>query len=342
VPDNAGIGHRGWTHAIGAYDIRDSGHTDLWFATDFSKDKLYFNNGSGNFEPSFDSVKPAGLSTNGMSAEIADVDNDGHPLVFVSQLFVTGEEVTGNLLWKWKKGGEFAQIAEERGVDNCGWSWGAKFLDFENDGKLDLFVGNGYISANPLKSYWYFVGSLDGADRKVLADARNWPPMNDHSWSGYQRACVYLNHGGRFVNIAKATPLAQDLSDERGVAVIDHLNNGSQGLMISYHKNRARLYSFEQLNSNQWIGFKLEGTRSNRDAIGAKMILVLDDRTMTRQVQPFNGYATQNDERVHFGLGAGARIRKAWIRWPSGVRQELEPEKLKYNQYQKIVEHATN
>jgi hypothetical protein len=146
--------------------------------------------------------------------------------------------------------------------------------------------------------------------------------------------------GDRFVNVTGSTVLAGDESDERGVAVIDYLNNGSQSLVIANQKQQSKLYRLDHLNTNHWIGFKLIGTKSNRDAFGARVTLKLKDRTVTRQLQPLNGYASQSDDRIHFGLASASEIVSMTIDWPSHRRQQIDPARLRLDQYQTITEDA--
>lgn len=332
--------HKGWSHAVGVYDIRGTGRTDLWFATDYGTDRVFLNEGGGQFLDASRALVRETLSRSGMNIEFADVDDDGHPLIFVSHIAVPGQIVTGNQLWKWVGGKAFRDLARDRGVHDCGWAWGAKFLDYDNDGKLDLFVGNGFVSASREKDYWYRFSVMEAADRRIVQDAKYWPMMGDSSLAGYQQSCVFLNEGRTFANVTARTGVQGDLSDERGVAVIDYLNNGSQGLVISNQKQPAKLYRNDQISAHHWIGFKLVGTRSNRDAFGAKVRLNLAGRTIERQLQPLNGYAAQSDDRLHFGLGGETRILSATIEWPSHLKQELDVNTLKLDAYQTLQEPA--
>lgn len=337
VPDLLGIQHRAWTHTVGVYDIRGSGRPDLLFSNDYAPDKLYLNEGGGRFRNVSESLVPNAFSRSGMNTEIGDVDEDGHPLIFISEIFFPGQKVYGNHLWKWIGDDRFEQIAQERGVFDCGWAWGAKFIDYDNDGRLDLFVGNGNVSQGA-KEYWYSFSVLDSFSREMLQDSRNWPAMGDASLAGYQQSCVYLNQGNRFVNVVERTGVQGDLSDERGVALVDYMNEGTQSLVIANQKQWSKFYRNEQLNDHAWIGFRLVGTKSNRDAFGAKVTLKIPGRALARQLQPLNGYAAQSDDRIHFGLGKDPRIESVTIEWPSGTRQVLEPAGLKLKQYHTITE----
>lgn len=339
VPGGLGIKSRGWTFTVGVYDLRGAGRPDLYFATDFNSDQVYFNEGSGRFKNASRLVEDK-YSRNGMSAEIADVDNDGRAAVYVTNIHEPPYALGTNMLWKWMPGGRFSDVAGLLGVSECGWSWGAKFLDLDNDGRQDLVVTNGYISADRKHDYWYESGLMGAAAGAVVRDARNWPPMKDASLSGYQKKCVFHNAGWRFDDVVDRTGWADDRSDGRGLAAIDVLNDGSLSLIEANEGQPLRFYRNEQLNSNHWIGFRLEGTRSNRDAFGARVTVRLKDKTLTRELEPANGFMAQSDARLHFGLGPDPRIEEAAIRWPSGAVQKLTD--LAPDRYHRVREPSEN
>ncbi|MCR4294094.1 MAG: CRTAC1 family protein, partial [Elusimicrobia bacterium] len=318
---NLGIVSRGWTLAVGVYDLRGSGRPDLWFSTDFNSDKVYFNEGGGRFKDASRLVEDK-YSRNGMSAEIADVDNDGRAAVYVTNIHQPPYALGTNMLWKWLPGGRFADVAGHLGIAECGWSWGAKFLDLDNDGLQDLVVTNGYISADPKRDYWYESGLMTAAAGPIVSDARNWPPMKDASLGGYQKKCVYRNAGWRFEDVTDKTGWAGDRSDGRGLAAIDVMNDGSLSLLEANEGQPLRFYRNEPRDeANLWLGFKLIGTRSNRDAFGARVQVRLKGRTLSREVEPANGFMSQSDGRLHFGLGREPALEEVVIRWPSGTVQ---------------------
>src|SRR5690606_10487353 len=99
--------------------------------------------------------------------------------------------------------GGFRNIADDA-VADAGWAWGAQFGDLNNDGSNELFVANGFISADPERSYWYSMSKIAGANGALFEDARNWPPFGDLSLSGYERSRVFLNRGlGGWVDVDK-------------------------------------------------------------------------------------------------------------------------------------------
>ncbi len=335
VPGALGIKSRGWTQAIGVYDLRGTGRPDLWFATDFGADQVYLNEGHGRFVDVSSGVRER-YSRDGMSAEIADIDDDGHPVALVTNIFEPGYKLGENVMWKWLGGKRFDNVSALRGVDHCGWAWGAKFVDLANDGRLDLVVANGYVSANPRKSYWFSMGTISSAQKDVVSDAALWPPMKDASLAGYQRKCVYVNRGGRFEEAGEAVGLGDDRSDGRGVAAIDADNDGRMGVIIANAGQPVHYYKSVQAPGRHWIGFELVGTRSNRDGFGAKVALTAGGRTMTREVEPLNGFMSESDSRLHFGLGQNPRVEKAVVRWPSGLVETIAD--LSLDRYHRLIE----
>lgn len=335
VPGSLGIKSRGFTQAVGVYHLAGTKLPDLFFATDFNVDQIYFNAGKGRFT---DASERLGLKYRGfgMNSDAADLDDDGRPTIFVSKIYVPGHEVAGNTLLKMTADGPFVDVAAERGVDRCGWAWGAKFLDLDNDGRLDLVVANGLLSASKKKDYWFEQDVIEAAGAAVMEDADLWPAVADKSLAGYQKKCVFYNVGGRMADVTDQTALKDDFSDGRGVAAIDYLNNGSLAFVEANVGQPARFYRNEQKNRNHWIGFELTGTRSNRDAWGSVVTVKAAGRTMTRELQPANGYLSQSDSRLHFGLGPDAKIESVEVRWPSGRTQTLPAPAP--NRYHKITE----
>src|SRR5262249_32902295 len=148
----------------------------------------------------------------------------------------------GNNLWVPMSEGGFRDLAPELGLADAGWSFGAQFGDLNNDGALDLFVANGFISANRDKSYWYQMGKISLGNARIISDARNWPPRDDMSLSGYERSCLFLNDGaGKFFDVASAAG-ADDSYDGRGVACADLRNTGALDVIVANQKGPVVLY----------------------------------------------------------------------------------------------------
>lgn len=329
-------GGRHWTNAVGVWDFDDDGRPDLFFATDYNKDRVYLNRGGGRFEDASESVAHK-YSRSGMNADVAELFAPGRPAVYVTHIYEPPYRIGPNALWTWTGDARrFTDVGRESGAGTCGWSWAGKFVDLDSDGREDLVVTNGFISGDPLKNYWYKMSLMASAAGLVLADSRNWLPFEDYSMSGFQRKCVYLNDGARLVPVTARTGMKDDVSDGRAVAVIDPDGDGSQDLVMGNQSQPLRYYRNEARHKNRWVGFSLVGTRSNRDAWGARVRVRAGTKTLTRRLWPANAFMSQSDARPFFGLGDWAGTVDAEVRWPSGAVSTLTG--LAAGRYHRVVE----
>jgi len=217
----------------------------------------------------------------------------------------------------------FRNVAEGA-IADAGWAWGAQFGDLNNDGANELFVANGFISADRDKSYWYAMSKIAGANGRLFEDAATWPRFGNASLSGYELSRVYINRGvAGWVDVAKRVGVT-DLYDGRAVALADLSSRGSEDVIVANQNQPAILYRDYPDSTNHWIAFRLVGTRSNRSAIGAEVLLESGDLVQRRVVDGGSGFASQNDRRPHFGLGAREWVDRVVINWPSGTKQVLQ------------------
>jgi len=167
------------------------------------------------------------------------------------------------------------------------------------------------------------MSKIAGANARFFEDASTWPAFGNSSLSGYERSRVYLNRGvAGWIDVAASVGV-NDLYDGRGVAVADLWNHGGQDVVVANQNQPAVLYRDYPDSSNHWIGLSLVGTRSNRSAIGAEVVLETGGLTQRRIVDGGSGFASQNDRRIHFGLGAREWVDRIVIHWPSGTEQVL-------------------
>jgi enediyne biosynthesis protein E4 len=342
VSAKVGINSRRWALAAAAADLRGTGHPDLFVANDYGVSELYFNDGQ-RFHEVGEQTGVGFAPKSGMNAAFGDILNQGRYAVYVSNISEDGILIQGNNLWVPKEGTagdavKYQNLARDFGVELGGWSFGAQFGDLNNDGTLDLYLTNGYISLDRKRSYWYDFSKVAGGNSTIIGDAKNWPAFDGRSLSGYQSKRVWLNDGaGKFVDVAQAVG-ATDIYDGRSVALVDLWNRGVLDIVVANQNGPLLLYKNTVAAQNGWIEFELEGTRSNRSAIGAQVTLFWNDQKQVQEVSGGSGFASENDRRLHFGLGPNPQIDKAMIRWPSGKLQTID--KPAANQLHKMKEPA--
>ena len=329
---NINIKSRGWVHAIGSFDINQDGYSDLWFASDFGQDSTFFRK-DNNFIEKSKYIYQAQYSRNGMNAEFDIIDDTVN--IFVSHIYQPSEKNSGNTLWTWK-GDQFKEDENINNIKHCGWAWGAKFLDFDNDSDSDLFITNGFISKNSSVDYWYHLSILDTIHQSN--DARTWPDMTGISLAGHQESCLFEYEDNQYKEVTASSEIQNHLEDGRGVAYLDYTNNGKIDIIVSNQLDKTLLYQNNHPNTNNWIGFKLIGKKFNRDAIGSKIHLILsNNKKVVKELQPFNGYSSQSDLRYHFGLGNHS-IKEAFIMW-NNKKQIIDSKSLIINTYNIIEEN---
>jgi enediyne biosynthesis protein E4 len=343
VSERVGLVSRRWALAAVAADLRGTGYPDLFIANDYGVSELFAND-HGRFREIGRDAGVGYAPKSGMNASVGDVLNQGRFAIYVSNISEEGILLQGNNLWVPTGGAgaapKYENLARAMGVDLGGWSFGAQFADLNNDGFLDLYLVNGYVSASRGESYWYDFSKIAGGNQIVISDARNWPAMGSRSLGGYQQKKVWISDGaGRFLDVSQMVGVT-DRYDGRSVAIADLSNRGALDVIVANQRGPLLLYRNDVAPGRAWIDFDLEGgCRSdasaggctNRSAIGARVTLFWSGQQQVQEVSGGSGFCAQNQRRLHFGLGSGATIEKAIVRWPSGKTQELsrpEPNRL--------------
>ncbi|WP_446743351.1 CRTAC1 family protein [Silvibacterium acidisoli] len=327
VSAKVGISSRRWALAAGAADLRGTGHPDLFVANDYGVAELFLNDGK-RFHDAGAQTGVGFAPKSGMNVAFGDILNQGRYSVYVSNISEEGVLIQGNNLWVPKEGTggsdiKFENLARDMGVELGGWSFGAQFGDLNNDGTLDLFLTNGYVSLDKQRNYWYDFSKVAGGNSSIIGDAKDWPAMTGRSLSGYQQKHVWMNDGaGKFVDVAQAVGVT-DTHDGRAVAFADLWNRGVLDVVVANQRGPLLVYKNNVNPENQWIEFALQGTKSNRSAIGAEVSLYWNGQEQKQEISGGSGFAAQNDRRLHFGLGKNPQIEKAVIRWPSGKVQTI-------------------
>jgi tetratricopeptide (TPR) repeat protein len=338
-------------------DYDHDGWPDLYVVNDFGRKNLYHNNGDGTFT---DVAEQAGVADvgAGMSVCWLDHDNDGGDDLYVANMWTAaGQRITtqpafqkdappevrnlyrkhsmGNSLFRGSETGKSRfQDAPQAGAGMGRWSWSSDAWDFDHDGFSDLYVTNGMVSGparSDLNSFFW---------RQVVASSPNdaspaqpyeqaWSALNDllrsdGTWSGYERNVLYMNNrDGTFSDVSAVMGM-DFLEDGRAFALADFDHDGRLEIIL---KNRngpqVRLLKNTSQDLSPSISFRLRGTKSNRDAIGAVVTITADGSRQTKTLQAGSGFLSQHTKELFFGLGNAKRPIQASVRWPSGLVQEL-------------------
>jgi hypothetical protein len=276
VTEKMGIKSQRWTLAVAAADLCGTGYPDLVLANDYGVSELYANREGKGFEEIGRQSEIGKAPRSGMNASFGDISNSGRLALYISNISEPRQLVQGNCLWAYEgktRTGfpRYLDLAPGFNVAMGGWSWGAQFGDLNNDGLLDLYLTNGYISADKGTSYWYSYSEIASSSFKsIIMDAKNWPDMKNASLSGYQYKHVWINKGDSFLDVAQPVGVT-DLYDGRAVALADFGNRGVLDVVVANQKGPLLLYRNTVAPGRDWVQFDLEGTRSNRSAIGAEV-----------------------------------------------------------------------
>lgn len=331
VSEKLGINSRRWELATAAADLRGTGYPDLFVANDYGVSELYFNDKGKHFREVGEQTNIGHAPKSGMNISMGDIFNNGKFALYVTNISEEGVLIQGNNLWTPREGASgdglvYDNLASAMGVELGGWSFGAQFGDLNNDGYLDLYLVNGYVSQKRGTSYWYDYSKIAGGNTAIISDAANWPPMDGRSLSGFQQKRVWINDSaGHFNDVAQVVG-ATDTCDGRAVALADLWNTGSLDVIVANQRGPLLVYKNTVTPENKWIEFELEGAegKTNRSAIGAQVRVFWNNSQQLQEVQAASGFCAQNDRRLHFGLGRVDKIDRVEIRWTDGSRQTLK------------------
>jgi hypothetical protein len=301
VSSKSGIAGASGTYGLGVstLDFDNDGWVDIYVANDSNPSALYRNNHDGTFT---DIGVPAGCAYSqdgkpqaGMGVAVGDYDRNGTMDIFKTNF--AGD--TSTLYANTGEGAcEDRTFAGGIGMNTRWLGWGVSFVDFDNDGWLDLFLANGHVYPEV---------------RQLKTEA------------GYeQRKVVYRNlANGRFADVTEQLgPPATTPKAARGAAFGDIDNDGRIDIAIANVNDVPDLFHTAQAGDHHWITLKLVGVTSNRDAIGARVHAVAGDAQQWQEVRGGGSYLSQNDFRVHFGLNAATKVDRLEVRWPNG-REEV-------------------
>lgn len=298
VSINTAEGHQ-HAFASAAADMDQDGWPDLLVTGDYGTSYFFRNNGDGSFTDSTQSVQ-ANKAQNAMGITIGDFDGDLHLDFYETSIYDNPglpqpRGNTGNRLYQYRPDREnYSEISASRNVREGGFGWGTTFVDFDNDGDLDLLATNAVLAND---------GSIPEATR------------------------FWVNDGdGNFTEMGAQLGIT-DSGNGYGVTTLDYDKDGDLDLLIGQRQGQLLLYENEQGNANSWLQIRLQGTLSNRDAIGAKILVSPGGSQASQYIDynPSNLFMAQSESAVQIGLGPELdQIEEINIVWPSGVRQNLQ------------------
>ena len=304
VSEKSGItkpgGRYAFTSLVSDYD--NDGWPDIYVACDSAPNILYHNNHDGTFSDngftSGTALNEDGQEQAGMGVSAADYDHDG----FLDIVKTNFEDDT-TTLYRNNGDGTFDDVtfSSRLGVNTRYLGWGVGFIDFDNDGWKDIFLVNGHV----------------------------YPEVEAQGVSRYkQESLLYWNmRDGTFLDVsANAGPGFTTRKPSRGAAAGDLDNDGSPEIVINNINDVPSLLKNSGERKN-WIIIKLAGTRSNRDGIGARVVVVSRGVKQTDEVRSGGSYISQNDLRLHFGLGDAQTVDRIEVTWPSGTKDIFQNQK---------------
>ena len=323
-------------------DVDNDGDVDIFVANDTTPNFLYLNDGDGTFtEDAFFAgvaLSEEGRAYSGMGANLGDFDNDGY-----LDIVITNFQEQTNSLYQNAQDGFFDEVSFAKGVGEKSLpylAWGVDFVDFDNDGWLDVFVANGHLDDSLSWRKANGQAKRQTAPKNVterLANNRNavgtYAQANQLFWN--ERATsfrasflteprVYSSRGAAFGDIdndgdvdivvsnvnAAPTVLRNDL--------LSFAKRSDTSIGATTPSHPSARFEPGQKNVHRWLRLQLVGTHCNRDAIGARATVVAGGLTQIREVKSGSGYLSQNELHLHFGLGDAEKVEAVIVRWPCG------------------------
>ena len=312
ITSRAGAGDMGWAQAVSHFDVDRDGWQDIYIANDFGQDLILVNEGGQRFTKQ---VVSEGRYLHGMSVSFADINDDGAEDVYVSNIatfsfaskyikpdadtrIAVSQRTTQNMRMIENNLFLVSDVSGyreqhhayfDRSREGSGWAWDADFFDFDNDGEEDLYILNG---REPNLSY------------------------------AFERNVLYKQVEGHFYDVSAASG-ADFKSNARGAVHADFDRDGDLDIVVNNYRDDAVVLR-NNLQRHNWMRIRLQGSASNRDAIGARVTIHTNAGKQLRTVRGGSGFLSKEESALHFGLKHLRQVDKIEVVWPSGRQQTIK------------------
>ncbi len=333
-------------------DINKDGWPDIYVSNDFfERDYLYINKKDGTFKECLpDEMKS--ISGASMGADLADINNDTYPDLFVTEMLPhTNERIktvttfenwdkyqynvkndyyhqfTRNILQVSNLDNTFSEIGRLAQVEATDWSWGALMFDADNDGRKDIFVANGIYKDLTDQDYLQFAGSEEFVKSIVSRNKVDYEKLIEIIPSHPEPNFIFRNEGNyKFTDESKAWGLSEP-AFSNGSAYGDLDNDGDLDLVVNNVNMPASIYRNElekSGNKNHFLKFILHGDEKNLNALGAKITIESGTNRFYIEQMPMRGFESSVDPRPNLGVGTNEYVEKVRIEWPNGTVSLLD------------------